>query len=95
MSHFIELVFSNGFISELLFIGIEKRITDKRAKIFIYLFVVLGFFLPRKPFRFVLVSRALIANSISATGYYVYDIYLTFDICLLTILFIITGLSTI
>ena len=85
-----------AFISELLFIGIEKRILDKRIKIVAYvLFYVLGFFLPREPFRFVLVSRVLIATSIIAAGYYIYDTYMAFDKRLLIASFIVTGLCTI
>ncbi len=85
-----------AFISELLFIGIEKRIKDKRAKIVInILFFVLGFFLPRDPFRYVLVSRVLIATSLIATGYYMYDMYMAFNKHLLFVSFIVTSLCTI
>lgn len=85
-----------AFISELLFLGIEKKVTDKRAKIITYIVLyILGFLLPREPFRFVLVSRALIATSIIAIGYYLYDIYITLNIYLFIISVTLTSLCTI
>lgn len=85
-----------AFVAELLLLSIEKIISNKRIKIIIYaaLFAV-GCLLPRTPFRYRFIDRALIATTLIAIGYYLHDFYLVLNPYYLSLSFILTALCTV
>lgn len=83
------------FFAELIFVCIEKTLNHKYTKYFLYsMLYVVGVVLPRDRFRFVLVSRILIAVLLIAVGYYMYNFFTTMDIHNLFFSFIIVCLCT-